>query len=165
MVAANADSFRVYDVENKLVAEVKDNVLVKAADGVFAPKVMDAPAGESPVVYLPTRYYKVVKTADDGKPFEVSMTNVELGASVTTGGNEVSFGVEDGNDLAKVIMEPGKDVSYTVELQSSRASDPQETVIQGVGEGTSIEMSLAGGKLQTEGSINGTITMDGKTVQ
>lgn len=165
MVAANADSFRVYDVEDKLVAEVKDNVLVKAADGVFAPKVMDAPAGESPVVYLPTRYYKVVKTSDDGKPFEVSMTNVELGASVTTGGNEVSFGVEDGNDLSKVIMEPGKDVSYTVELQSSRSVDPQETVIQGTGEGTPIEMSLAGGKLQTEGSINGTITMDGKTVQ
>ena len=143
MLSTNTDNFRVYDVEDKIVAEVRNRQLVSSADGVRDLKIADEPSGSEYKLYLPVRLYRVEDLDDPDGMFRASMTNVELGARVATEGREITFAVEDSNDLSQVNITPEEGAAYQVELQSSREGDPQSTKVSGVGTGSDISMQLS----------------------
>lgn len=161
LLAVNSDCFNVYDVEDSLVFQVVDGIIELNNAGAETIDIYDAAPSQDYLIYLPSRYYRIENKDDTIDIFDVSMTNIDLGAHVITTGNEVNFAVEDNSDLNEVIMFPEQGEAYQVELLSSRAGDTSNVQVNGIGDGSEICVKLDGGVLSTDGATDAMINVDG----
>ena len=158
---ANTNNFKIFDVEDNCVEEVIDGVLHTDREQIYRPVYMDAPVSDSYELCLPTRYYRIVNSDPDVDELQISMVNVDLAAEVITTGNEIDFVVEDENNLNQVLMTPEEGQAYQITLSSTLEGNPQNVQINGIGNGTQLEVSVEDGVLNTNGTIDGMVNVDG----
>ena len=164
LLVANSADMNIYDVEDNLVAQVRNGKLSTSNESIFEPSVIDASVGGAYMLYLPTRYYRIENLDEELELFQASMANVELGAWVTTSGDAIDFAVEDTNDLNQVMLSVDAGEIYQIELMSSKEGDPESIQVNGIGDGSDVCVMTENGTLNTEGTTNAMVNADGEIV-
>lgn len=143
MLFFNSDNAEIRDVENNLVATVKDGKLIPASGrtDIIPLKPLDilsdtdGNADRSTALLLPADLYTITSTETndagaDQKPFEATMVHVDQSATVSApGGSSVTFAVTDEEELnfARVSGEGSLSGEYAITLESSLVGGPESS--------------------------------------
>ena len=151
IVSINSKSVAIYETNGtKPIATVTQGELSSTKDEI---QVVDDLSmvkddNEDMLISMPVDGYTFVNLDKTIGDFSVSMTNNNLGASVTTTAEGVTIAVDDSCNLNAVYIDASEDDTYSVTLNSTFDYDEDNVVVTGNGSGETMEIS------QSKGNIN-----------
>ena len=170
LLITNSNEFSVLDIEENIVASYSNGVLNCKENAAYLVDV----AGYNPnaesvdddsswvIMYLPTAFYTVRNNDTSVDSFHAEMISTELGVSVETDSDEISFGVEDAYDLCSTYISLEAGEEYEVELLSSREGEKNITVNGvGIGEETVLGLALENGVCTCLTDAQASVNIDG----
>ena len=173
ILISNSQRFEVTDAEGKLIAKVEAGELVSSADGVrqhIELGVLEdgsAPLSDNVTLYLPSDSVYVVTSFDSSiNSFDVGLANVEQAASVVTDASEVTFAVNDSEEVNLVDVSAGNGESYSISLTSELESAVgQESIeLSGMGNGGRTSIGTMSGRCVIVNGRTATMTINGEAV-
>lgn len=163
LVSVSADSATITNSAGKVVATIQDGRASASQSGVYPIHETDSAAGSSasaPALWLPTGEYTV--TNKGGKSLQVTMTNVDQSAAVTTSASSVTLLVDDSRTTNSVRL-AGAGKSYDITLSSTLDKGSREVKLTGTTDADTTAAAQIAGKLYgTNLDAKGTIQVDGK---
>ena len=173
-LATNSQSFEVKDGEGNLVARVSDGELTQSSEGVWqfvATSVtadgIEEGSGENVLLYMPSdAAYSFTSTDSSVDQLEIGMANAEQSAMVTTDASEVTFAVNDDEDVNMVSVEADAGETYSVILNSDLPSASGQEVIElsGIGNGESLSVGTLSGNCVIVNGGTATLVVNGEPV-
>lgn len=142
----------IYDVEDNLIAEIKDGDLTKGSDNVVVHS-MDLSIGanqDEVFVSMPVDYYTIKNNNKNDKNFEIELYNGDIGTSVTTSADEVSIAVDETSRLNTVQVAASTADFYEVKLSSIDDGEVSEINIQGIGSDRVLNITQQNGNLSMQ---------------
>ena len=114
---------------------------------------------------MPIDVYTVKNLDSNTDSLDLSVVDTDLGASVETTAKEVTFVVDDSNDLNSILIHAEEGDNYSITLNSSFESDEHDEVkITGYGKGETMEVSREDGYISINNCQILNITVDGVEV-
>lgn len=155
----------ICDEEGKEIATVVDGNLVtdqKEMYQVYKMETDGQQVNQGISLYLPPENYQI-KNLEEDQLFSATMTNVNQGASVVTQANEISFCVNDEEQLNAVSCQLAQGQTYEMTLRSTLLEQDSVVKIVGTGiEGQSTGVSQKNGELQISNCDNAQVAVDGE---
>lgn len=170
ILTTNSHNFEVHNVLGEAVCRVINGEMTSYNPDIF--EMITAETISSDVrtkdefsIVLPKNMYTIVNLDNTIPEFELSMVNMELGATATTTSEAITFGVDDEYNLNIVSVQTKENDTFALTLLSSMDNGYSNISLEGIGDGQEIMISEDEGKLTYEvnGSINVSLTIDGQS--
>lgn len=161
LLSIDSNNAIVRDKAGNTVATVKNGVISSNQADVY-PVILTDSTWSGPTVWLPTGVYTVTNTSSGSKGFEVTMTNVDQSASVTTTAPSVTFLVDDSKTTNSVQIS-GAGKNYDITLSSTLNQGYKKVSLTGKTAAETTAAAQISGKLYgTNLDAAGTVKADGK---
>ena len=155
LIASNTEYMQIKDVEQNVIAEIRNGALITDNTDIYKIYELGLPlegtnSDKGTLVYIPSdRIYLLENKDMNIDSFEVSITNVDHRAMVTTASDEVAIIVNDIEKINEVSIDAAKGETYQIEMMSTDNDDPYSSiVINGICQDSShpIEVSIKNGE-------------------
>lgn len=169
LLAINSMNVTIYDSENITpVASVINGKLLSMRDDIQVMDVLSKEKEEDDklILTLPVDVYTIENNDRSVEELQVSMTNTNLGTSVTTTARSVTLAVDDSSSLNAAFIDAGQTDTYSVSLNSSAGYyDYDNVVVTGKGNGEQLEVSQKMGYINISNCQILSMSIDGEEVK
>ena len=141
IAVTNSRNVAIYNAEGKLEATIVDGKLTTSNEGIMLLDNDISLGKQEQMTYicLPTRTYTVANLDKKITNFDLTMVNTDLGINVSTSAQEVTVAVDDEYAMNTLVMDADASDTYSVTLSNSTGTGYREVVVDGKGQGESIE--------------------------
>ena len=166
IAVTNSRNVAIYNAEGKLEATIVDGKLTTSNEGIMLLDNDISLGKQEQMTYicLPTRTYTVANQDKKITNFDLTMVNTDLGINVSTSAQEVTVAVDDEYAMNTLVMDADASDTYSVTLSNSTGTGYREVVVDGKGQGESIEISQSGKSIILNNCEIGSLMVDGKKV-
>ena len=155
LVTVNAGSAELIDYEGNVVATLTDGELNTDRDDIY--QIIELGVTEEDEVYdgeisfwVPTDLYQIRSTEPEKRQLEITVTNLDQTAQISTEASQVTFAVDDEEKLNYVqIDEDGAD--YELRLTSSLNGEESEMYLTGTTTSQVMALGILGNDLYASG--------------
>ena len=146
LLTTSADDFTLLNFDGDLMARYEDGVLTEQSESVkevFLDSALLYDEDPAPVhmLYVPEDLYTV--TNQTGGNVDMSLSGLDLSVRVNTEAGSFDLAVSDGEGYANAILSAAEGEAYSISVGSSREGDPDETTIEGTGNGQTISLGMS----------------------
>ena len=147
MIVANTDDFTIKDVNDHVVAKVKDGALDTQDENIYMVEPLQMNNTPQTILYVPVRLYTFQNDDIGLDELEVGISNVDLGTWVKTTADEIYLCADDDYSLMSAMIFDAEGETYDISLRSSREGEPEVINLSGVGDDDMISARVDNGSL------------------
>ena len=159
LIVANTDDFTLKDVNDHVVATVKDGVLNSLDESIFMVQPLQIRKTPQTILYVPVRLYTFQNDDIGLDELEVGISNVDLGTWVKTTADEIYLCADDDYSLMSAMILDAEGENYDITLRSSREGDSEAINLSGVGDDDMISAMVDNGSLSVCNTENADLSV------
>ncbi len=139
---------------NTCIATVRDGNLETSNENIWISKPEGVLFNNDAIdkiaeIYLPVGNYTIERFYQDHYKWKIYFSNVDLGGSVNSAANKISFIADDNKGITQVLFDEGSRGDFEVELNSSKPNE-SSVIVKGSCDKTNGLIKLQNGEVETK---------------